>query len=61
LELLERLRVGAREEAPHDREHLAELDEHAAQLEHGGEQALGVLLIDALAPRFEPRAGGRGR
>jgi hypothetical protein len=40
LELLELLGVGAREEAAHDREHLAELDEDAAELQHAGEQAL---------------------
>ncbi len=55
LELLELLRVHAREEAAHDREHLAELDEDAAETEHPLEQAARVLGVDATAPLFQPR------
>src|SRR5262249_26113103 len=55
LELLELLTVHARQEAAHDREHLPELDEDAAEPEHPPEEAPSVPAIDALPPLLEPR------
>ena len=50
LQALELARVGVRQEAAHDREHLAELDVDPAQVEHAREQALGVAIVDARLP-----------
>jgi hypothetical protein len=55
LELLQLAGERAREEAAHDREDLAELDEDAAEPEHPAEEALRVLLVHALAAAGEPR------